>query len=148
MLAIKSKKCQIKSIHLSRNEVARSKRDDWISSNLSFTYASKIEGSIEIPNTFPGFPGISLLDMTTLPLETSRGPISILRGTPYKIRILVRCLIVIQHLQANFFSFPCKKKKLGTVHLRNNQDRTTLCKPYKDKSTERNEYWGKMYTST
>lgn len=38
---------------------------------------------MDIPKTFPCFPGTSLLEMTRVPLETSRGPISILKGTPY-----------------------------------------------------------------
>lgn len=68
-------------VYLSRNKVALCNKDAWMSSNLLFTWASKTEDSIEIPKSFPSFPGMSLRDTTTLPLATSRGPTSIRTGT-------------------------------------------------------------------
>jgi len=77
--------------YLSLNDNAFSRRDVWISSNFSFTYATNVDGSIDIPKTFPAFPGTSLLETTTLLLDTSRGPISILRGIPYKPKVQTKC---------------------------------------------------------
>ena len=84
----------INKVYLSLNDIAFSRSDDWISSNFSFTYASNVDGSIDIPNTFPAFPGMSLLETTTELLETSRGPISILIGTPCKTKLLKRMITI------------------------------------------------------
>lgn len=58
------------------------KRDACMSSRRPFIWFTNIEGSIDTPNSFPCFPGTSRLETTTLLFVTSRGPISILTGTP------------------------------------------------------------------
>lgn len=98
-------------MYLSLNDIAFSRSDDWISSNFSFTYATNVDGSIDIPNTFPAFPGMSLLETTTQLLDTSRGPISILIGTPCKTKLLKRMRTIradcyLSHKRVTNLHFP------------------------------------------